>query len=71
MSWARLALAALASGMASSLTDWFFMGDLLYNIFNKHPEIWRHPYDEDASKAIAWSVPLPFLTCTIFVIACA
>lgn len=66
----RFALAAFASGVASSLTDWFFMGDLLYRRFNKHPEIWRYPSDQGASNAIAWSAPLPFLTCAVFTLAC-
>ena len=63
MSWMRFALAVFASGLASSLTDWFFMGDLLYKRFNKHPEIWRYPSDKGASKAIAW--------CGVFALACA
>ncbi|MGB6430504.1 MAG: hypothetical protein WBF06_07955 [Candidatus Acidiferrales bacterium] len=70
MSWMRFALAVFASGLGSSLTDWFFMGDLLYKRFNKHPEIWRYPDDKGASTAIAWSAPLPFLTCAVFAFAC-
>jgi|GEM_PF-7097477 len=30
MSWVRIALAALAGGIVSSMTDWLFMGDWLY-----------------------------------------
>ena len=30
MNWTRFALTVLASGIVSSLTDWLFMGDLLY-----------------------------------------
>jgi hypothetical protein len=41
----RFSLAVFASGLASSLTDWFFMGNLLCKRFNKHPEIWRYPGD--------------------------
>jgi hypothetical protein len=43
---------------------------LPYKRFNKHPEIWRYPGDREASKAIAWSAPLPFLTCAVFALAC-
>ena len=71
MSWMRFAVAVFSGGLAASLTDWFFMGDLLYKRFNKHPEIWRYPGDQGASKAIAWSAPLPFLTCAVFALACS
>ena len=70
MSWMHFGFAVLASGLASSLTDWFFMGDLLYKKFDKHPEIWRYPGDKGADKAIAWSSALPFLTCAVFALAC-
>lgn len=70
MSWTRFLVAVFTSGIASSLTDWFFMGDLLYRRFNKHPEIWRYPGDRGAEKAIAWSAPLPFLSCAVFALAC-
>ena len=71
MSWRRFSLAVLAGGVASSLTDWLFMGDLLYKRFNQYPEIWRYTGGEGESKAIAWSAPLPFLTCAVFTLACA
>jgi hypothetical protein len=71
MSWARFALAVFAGGLASSLTDWLFMGDLVYKRFNRYPEIWRYAGGRGESKAIAWSAPLPFLTCAVFALACA
>ena len=70
MSWTRFAIAVLAAGVVSSLSDWLFMGDLLYRRFNQHPEIWRHKGGQGESAAIAWSSPLPFLTCGIFVLLC-
>ncbi len=70
MNWMRFTLAVLAGGTVSSLTDWLFMGDLLYRKFNKYPEIWRHIGGKGESAAIAWSTPLPFLTCGIFVWLC-
>lgn len=71
MSWMRFALTVLIGGVVTSLTDWLFMGDLLYKRFNKYPEIWRVQGKEAESKAIAWSSPLPFLTCAVFALACA
>ncbi|HWY51146.1 MAG TPA: hypothetical protein VNW72_06655 [Chthoniobacterales bacterium] len=70
MSWMRLGLTVLTSGIVSSLTDWLFMGDWLYKRYDRHPEIWRYPRGEGESKAIAWSSPLPFLTCAFFALIC-
>jgi hypothetical protein len=66
MNWTRFALAVLAGGFVSSMTDWLFMGDLLYKHFDRNPEIWRYPGGQGESKAIAWSSPLPFVTCAAF-----
>jgi hypothetical protein len=70
MNWTRSVLAILGSGIVSSFTDWFFMGDLHYKRAKKHPEIWRLPGGVGESKAIAWASALPFLTCTAFVVLC-
>jgi hypothetical protein len=70
MSWGRIALAILASGFLSSLTDWLFMGDWLYKRYDRNPEIWRYPAGVGESKAIVWSSLFPFLTCAVFVLAC-
>ncbi len=72
MNWMRMALTVFAGGVAASLTDWLFMGgDWLYKRYNQHPEIWRHPHGQGEMKAIAWSAPLPFVTCTFFTLLCA
>ena len=70
MNWIRFALAVLAAGSVVSMTDWLFMGDLLYKRFDRNPEIWRFPGGEGESKAIAWSSPLPFVTCAVFDFPC-
>ena len=71
MNWIRLAWTVFAGGLATSLTDWLFMGDWLYKRYNQYPEIWRHPHGEGEMKAIAWYTPLPFLTCAVFTLLCA
>ena len=63
--------AILAGGLAASLTDWLFMGDVLYKWVNPNPEIWRFPRGQGEMVAVAWSAPLPFLTCAVFTILCA
>jgi hypothetical protein len=70
MPWGRIALAVLASGIVSSLTDWLFMGDWLYKRYDRNPEIWRYRGGQGESKAILWSSLLPFLTCSVFVFVC-
>lgn len=71
MPWGRIAIAVLAAGIVSSLTDWFFMGDWLYQRYDRHPEIWRYKGGRGEIKAIVWSSLLPFLTCGVFVLLCA
>ena len=71
MNWIRVALTVLAGGIVASLTDWLFMGDWLYKRYNQYPEIWRHPHGQGEMKAIAWSAPLPFVTCAVFTLLCA
>ena len=71
MPWVRIALAALAGGAASSMTDWLFMGDRLYRRYDRHPEIWRHRGGQGEEKAIIWASLLPFFTCGVFAVLCA
>jgi hypothetical protein len=71
MPWGRIALAVLASGIVTSLTDWLFMGDWLYNRYDRHPEIWRYRGGQGENKVILWSSLLPFLTCGVFIFVCS
>jgi hypothetical protein len=71
MPWGRIALAVLASGVVSSLTDWLFMGDWLYERYDRYPEIWRYQGGEVENRAILWSSLLPFVTCGVFVLVCS
>ena len=71
MHWGRIALAVLASGFVSSMTDWLFMGDWLYKRYDRNPEIWRYRGGQGENKAILWSSLFPFLTCGVFVLLCA
>jgi hypothetical protein len=67
----RVVLAVFAGSLVASLTDWLFMGDWLYKRYNPYPAIWRYPHGEGEMKAIAWSAPLPFVTCAVFTLLCA
>jgi hypothetical protein len=70
MNWGRIAVAVLASGFVSSMTDWLFMGDWLYKRYDRNPEIWRYPSGQGENKVILWSSLLPFLTCGVFIFLC-
>lgn len=67
MNWMRLVAIMLGAGVVSSLTDWLFAGDWIHKHFT-YPEIWRQGVE---TKAIAWTSPLPFLTCGVFAYAAA
>ena len=69
MSAARLLIAALAGGFASSMTDWFFHGDWLYKRYDRHPEIWRR-WSKGETTAVLWASGLPFFSCAVFAFAC-
>jgi hypothetical protein len=61
MNWTRFVAIVIGTGMASSLTDWFFAGDWLHRRYT-YPEVWR---DGGEGRAIALTSPLPFLTCGV------
>jgi hypothetical protein len=67
VNWMRFALVAIAAGVVTSLTDWFFAGDWLHRRFT-YPEVWRRGNE---NRAIALTSPLPFLTCGVFAYLCA
>lgn len=70
MHWIKFALAVLAGGAASSMTDWLFMGDFVYKRFDTHPEIWRVSGGKSETGAIVWSTVLAFVTCAVFDFLC-
>ncbi len=72
MDWTRIILAALAAGIASVLTDWFFMGWLFHDKMKTYPEVWRRPEGgAGETRAIVISSILGFFTCLVFVTLCA
>jgi hypothetical protein len=62
MNWIRFVAVVIGTGIASSLTDWFFAGDWLHRRYT-YSEIWREGAE---GRAIALTSPLPFLTCGVF-----
>jgi hypothetical protein len=66
MPWIHIGESALIGGIVTSLTDWLFAGDWLSPFYNKHPEVWRFVGGKGEGVAIAWSSPMPFVTCAVF-----
>ena len=65
-----MALAILLSGLAASMTDWFFFGVLFHDKCLVYPEIWRQgPGGE--GRAVVWSILLGFVTCGGLVFTCS
>ena len=70
MSPGRMALAIFLSGLAVSVTDWFFFGVLFHSKYLAYPEIWRQAPGGEG-KAVLWSILLGFVTCGAFVVTCS
>jgi hypothetical protein len=72
MNWMHYAEAVVASVVACTFTDWFFMGILFHDKYKAHPEVWRDAISQGGeSKAIAWATALSVVTCAAFVALCA
>jgi hypothetical protein len=70
LSPSHIALAILLSGLAVSMTDWFFFGVLFHDKYLAYPEIWRQAPGGEG-KAVIWSILLGFVTCGAFVLVCS
>ncbi len=52
----RYVVALAVASVATSLSDWYFMGVLFHDKYLAHPEVWRHTGNRRGeSLAIAWS----------------
>lgn len=64
MHWTRILIAVLISGIATSMTDWFFAGDWIHKRFT-YPEVWRQGSE---TRAIVVSSVFPFVACAAFLL---
>jgi len=64
--------AVITAAVATSFTDWFFMGVLFHDRYMAHPEIWRHaPGDRKRENlSIALSTLVGLFACAMFVHIC-
>ena len=70
MNWTRFLLAVIASGVAASFTDWFFMGVLFHRHNLATPEIWRTKPGQSENKLILASTLIGVLSCAAFIYLC-
>lgn len=70
MNWTRFLLAVLASGIATSFTDWLFMGALFHGKYLETPEIWRKKPGESDTGYIVASQVIGVLSCAALIYLC-
>ena len=63
----RYVLAVAASGVATSFTDWIFMGKLFHRKYLETPEIWRMTPGQSDTRKIAASSLLGVVSCAAFI----
>ncbi|MGA2430446.1 MAG: DUF1761 domain-containing protein [Candidatus Acidiferrum sp.] len=63
----RFVLAVGASGVATSFTDWLFMGKLFHRKYFETPEIWRIKPGQSDTRSIVASSLLGVLSCAAFI----
>jgi hypothetical protein len=71
MNWTRFALAVVASGVATSFTDWLFMGVLFHAKYLETPELWRRPQRGNGeTSAIVASTAIGLISCAALIDLC-
>ena len=70
MSWTRFVLAVVISGVATSVSDWLFMGALFHKKYLATPEIWRVKAGQSDTRSIVLSSLLGVLSCAGFLYLC-
>jgi hypothetical protein len=63
----RYVLAVGASGVATSFTDWIFMGKLFHSKYLETPEIWRMTPGQSETQKIVASSLLGVVSCAAFI----
>ena len=63
----RYVLALVVASVATSFSDWYFMGVLFHDKYLVYPEVWRHRGDKRAENlAVAWSTLTGVLSAAAF-----
>jgi hypothetical protein len=70
MNWTHFLLALVLSGLATTFTDWLFMGVLFHKKYLATPEIWRIKPGQSDTRSIVLSSLLGVLSCGVFLCFC-
>lgn len=70
MNWTHYLLAVVVSGVASSFTDWFFMGVLFQDRYLAAPEVWRGNPGQPETGRIFMSMLVGLVSCAAFIYLC-
>jgi hypothetical protein len=70
MHWTRFALAVLASGVAASITDWFFMGFLFHDKYLESREAFRNQPGQSETGKILGSALFGLVSSAAFIYLC-
>ena len=63
-------MAVVASGVAASFTDWFFMGVLFHRHNLATPEVWRLKPGQSETRSILASTFIGVISCAAFIYLC-
>jgi hypothetical protein len=66
----RFLLAVAASGVATTFTDWLFMGVLFHGKYRETPEIWRIKPGQSDTRSIVASSLVGVVSCAAFIYLC-
>jgi uncharacterized membrane protein len=66
----RFLLAVGAAGVATSFTDWLFMGTLFHGKYLETPEIWRNKPGQSDTRGILASSLMGVVSCGAFIYLC-
>ena len=69
MDW-KLIVAVVAAGILSSFTDWYFMGVLFRDRYQKYPETWWPRTKAGETKPILYSTAIGFITAAGVIALC-
>lgn len=70
MNWTHYLEAVVLSGIATSFTDWFFMGVLFHDRYMAAPEVWRGRPGEQQPSRILISMLVGLVSCAAFIYLC-
>jgi hypothetical protein len=70
MPWTRFLLAFIGSVLATSMTDWLFMGILFHENYLETPELWRGQPGHSETNRILISTALGAVSCAAFLYLC-